>query len=199
MQAHLSFALAYLRDPRRMGAIAPASRGLAHAMALEAQRHPALTWVEVGAGTGSVTQALSTRLPARGRLLLVERDATFAQRLQARYPQATVLNRCASELDGLVLPPQEAVTVVSSLPLLSLPRREARACIQALLRLLRRQPGSCLLQYTYAPHQPPFRAVPPGWCWRRVGTVWANLPPATVWALEALPGPMPSFVSLELH
>ncbi len=196
MQAHFSLALAYLRDPRRVGAIAPASPFLARAMAREARRQAPPVVVEVGGGTGAVTQALLAGAPSGVRLLVFERDPDFAARLRQRYPQAEVVNRCASEVAQLDLGPRCPVTVVSSLPLLSMPRPESHRCIDAILTLIQRQPQSRLLQYTYAaPHRPPFRHVPPGWHWRRVTSVWANLPPATVWALE----PLHPFVSHELH
>ena len=196
MQPNLALALAYLRDPRRVGAIAPASRALADAMAREARRSCAPVLVEVGGGTGAITRALVDAALPEGRLMVFERDPVFARQLQARYPQAEVLNRCASEVDALGLDPRCPVTVVSSLPLLSLPRAESRRCIDAMLALIQRQPRSRLLQYTYAaPHRPPFRRVPAGWRWRRVTSVWVNLPPATVWALE----PIDSSFAHELH
>lgn len=199
MQPHLALALAYLRDPRRVGAIAPASPFLARAMARETRRQAPPVVVEVGGGTGAVTQALLAASPPGTRLLVFERDADFAAQLTARYPQAEIINRCASEVALLELDARCPVTVVSSLPLLSLPPAEARRCIGAMLALIQRQPRSRLLQYTYAaPHRPPFVPVPTGWHWRRVTSIWANLPPATVWALEPLQ-PLHPFASHELH
>lgn len=196
MQPNFSLALAYLRDPRRVGAIAPASPFLARAMALEARRLAPPVVVEVGGGTGAITQALLAGAPPGVRLLVFERDPGFAKQLRSRYPQAEVINRCASEVARLELDPHCPVTVVSSLPLLSMPRLESNRCIEAMLSLVQRQPRSRLLQYTYAaPHRPPFRRVPVGWHWRRVSSIWVNLPPATVWALE----PFHPSVSHELH
>jgi phosphatidylethanolamine/phosphatidyl-N-methylethanolamine N-methyltransferase len=196
MQPNFALALAYLRDPRRVGAIAPASPFLARAMARETRRQAPAVVVEVGGGTGAVTQALLAASQPGTRLLVFERDPAFAAQLRSRYPQAEVINRCASEVAQLELGAQCPVTVVSSLPLLSLPRAESHRCIDAMLSLIQRQPHSRLLQYTYAaPHRPPFRRVPAGWHWRRVTSIWVNLPPATVWALE----PFHPHVSHELH
>ena len=72
------------------------------------------------------------------------------------YPLAEVLNRCASNVDSLTIEALSPVTLVSSLPLLSMPRDEARQCVDAMLALIARQPGSRLIQYTYAaPHLRP--------------------------------------------
>jgi phosphatidylethanolamine/phosphatidyl-N-methylethanolamine N-methyltransferase len=165
MRHGLAFALGCLRDPRRMGAIAPASRALARAIVSEVRRTEPGVLIEVGAGTGAITRELTA------------------------FPLAEVLNRCASNVDSLTIEALSPVTLVSSLPLLSMPRDEARQCVDAMLALIARQPGSRLIQYTYAaPHLRPFNGIPPGWRWRRAASVWANLPPATVWALERVPG-----------
>jgi len=97
-----------------------------------------------------------------------------------------VVHGCASQLDRLATDPKNSLVIVSSLPLMSMPRDETLGCVQAMHALLEHHAGARLLQYTYAArHVRPFDA-PPGWRWRRVTTVWANLPPATVWSLEAV-------------
>jgi phosphatidylethanolamine/phosphatidyl-N-methylethanolamine N-methyltransferase len=189
MKHGLAFALGCLRDPRRMGAVAPASRALARAIVSEVWRSQPGVVVEVGAGTGAITQELVTTAAALERLVVIERDPDFARMLHSAYPRAEVLNRCASQVDQLAIETDASVTLVSSLPLLSMPRDEARQCVDAMLALIDRQPASRLIQYTYAaPHLRPFHGIPPGWQWRRSTSVWANLPPATVWALERVPG-----------
>ncbi len=189
MKHGLAFALGCLRDPRRMGAIAPASRALARAIVSEVWRsHPGVL-IEVGAGTGAITRELATSFAALDRFVVIERDPDFARLLRRAFPLAEVLNHCASDVNQLSIEARSPVTLVSSLPLLSMPRDEARECVNAMLALIGRQPGSRLIQYTYAaPHLRPFNGIPPGWRWRRSASVWANLPPATVWALERSPG-----------
>lgn len=190
MEHGLAFALGCLRNPRRVGAIAPASRALAQAVREEALRGAPRVLIEVGAGTGAITRALAPAAAALDRFVVYERDARFARLLRVAFPQVEVLNHCASEVDQLVIGVDAPVTLVSSLPLLSMPAHEARRCIDAMLALVSRQPDSRLIQYTYAsPYQCPFGGIPPGWRWRRAATVWANLPPATVWALERAPHP----------
>ncbi len=185
MRHGLAFALGCLRDPRRMGAIAPASRALARAITDEVRRSQPSVLIEVGAGTGAITRALANSGFAPERFVVIERDANFARLLRLRFPALEVLNHCASRVHTLPMEAQAPVTLVSSLPLLSMPRDEARLCTDAMFALIDRQPGSRLIQYTYAAsHVPPFNHIPPGWQWRRAASVWANLPPAIVWALE---------------
>ena len=189
MRHGLAFALGCLRDPRRMGAIAPASRALARAIVSEVRRTEPGVLIEVGAGTGAITRELAASVAAPDRFVVIERDPDFARLLRTAFPLAEVLNRCASNVDSLTIEALSPVTLVSSLPLLSMPRDEARQCVDAMLALIDRQPASRLIQYTYAaPHLRPFHGIPPGWQWRRSTSVWANLPPATGWALERVPG-----------
>ncbi|PKO68282.1 MAG: hypothetical protein CVU22_09120 [Betaproteobacteria bacterium HGW-Betaproteobacteria-16] len=188
MRQRLAFALGYLRNPRHVGAIAPASRALAQAILDEVLRSDARVLIEVGAGTGGITTALMLAKERHERFVVFERDPGFARLLSARFPELEVLNRCASHVDQLPLDALAPVTVVSSLPLLSMPKVEVQKCVAAMLALLAHRPGSRLIQYTYAaPHLRPFANIPYGWRWRRVTSIWANLPPATVWSLEQTP------------
>jgi len=188
MRQRLAFALGYLRNPRHVGAIAPASRALAQAILDEVLRGDARVLIEVGAGTGAITRALMPALEHIERFVVIERDPGFARLLSTTFPGLEVLNRCASSVDQLPLPESHPVTVVSSLPLLSMPKAEVQKCVAAILLLMAHRPGSRLIQYTYAaPHQRPFANIPYGWRWRRVASVWANLPPATIWSLEQTP------------
>lgn len=181
----LAFALAWVRNPRRVGAIAPASKALAQAIAGEVARVGPELLLEVGAGTGAITQALAALGPPPERFFVIERDPGLVRHLRERFPSAEVQHACATRLDLLPLPPAASLMLVSSLPLMSMPRDEGRRCVHAMLALLERMPNARLLQYTYAArHVRPFDQLPPGWRWRRVKTVWANLPPATVWSLE---------------
>lgn len=181
----LAFALAWVRDPRRVGAIAPASRALAQAIAREVSRVGPELLLEVGAGTGAITKALADLGPPPDRFFVVERDPGLVRHLHHRFPRAEVLHACATQLHALPLPTARSLVLVSSLPLMSMPREEGRRCVQSMLTLMERVPNARLLQYTYAArHVRPFDQLPPGWRWRRVSTVWANLPPATVWSLE---------------
>ena len=81
--------------------------------------------VELGPGTGPITEALVARGIDPGRLVLVEFDATFCRLLQARYPAATVVLGDAyslkARLAGFLQEP--AAAVVSGLPLFTKPMK----------------------------------------------------------------------------
>ena len=114
MRHGLAFALGCLRDPRRMGAIAPASRALARAIADEVQRDQPSVLIEVGAGTGAITRELAASRITPERFLVIERDADFARLLRLAFPSLEVFNHCASKLHSLPIESQAPVTLVSS-------------------------------------------------------------------------------------
>ena len=165
-----------------MGAIAPSAPALARAMARVAlaDRGAERAMVELGPGTGSVTRALLAAGVPEERLVLVERDQYFHAWLEGQFPGATVLHCDARQLDEILPAGQtgSVSTVVSSLPLNSLPRNERDEIVRAAFRVL--SDDGCLVQYSYAVPSPlPCEAF--GLTGERVAFAAANLPPATVW------------------
>ena len=178
----------WLAHPLRIGAIAPSAPALARAMA-EAARTELTNGnlvVELGPGTGSVTRALVAAGVPEERLVLVERDRHLHAWLEGQFPRANVLLSDARQLDE-ILPAGQAgrvSTVVSSLPLNSLPRRERDEIVRAAFRVL--SDDGSLVQYTYGVPSPlPCEAL--GLTGRRVKFAAANLPPATVWRFSRAP------------
>ena len=173
--------LAMLRNPASTGAVMPSSRTLANAMAGAAVG--ADTVVELGAGTGPVTEALLRRLPGVP-LIAVELQPGLARRLQARFPTVDVRQAAAKEVvDDLIERPGRLV-LVSSLPFRSLPREVAAETVDSLCRFLAQDGERKLVQFTYQPRAP--FAVPRQLRWHRRAVVWRNTPPAGVWELQAV-------------
>ena len=71
--------------PRLTGAVAPSGRALARAMAAAIGSPSQGLVVELGPGTGPVTQALIETRVAPERLVLVEYDPGFCRMLEARF------------------------------------------------------------------------------------------------------------------
>jgi phosphatidylethanolamine/phosphatidyl-N-methylethanolamine N-methyltransferase len=136
--------------------------------------------VELGPGTGPVTEALVQAGVAPSRLVLVEFNPTFCRILRARYPEATLVQGDAYSLRRLLetLLLQPAAAVVSGLPLVTKP-------IKMRLRLIRDAfdlmlPGAPFIQFTYSVASPLPRRLG-GFSAEASERVWLNLPPARVW------------------
>ena len=182
-------------QPASVGAICASSPRLAARMAalVDAQQ-PGLV-VELGGGTGVITAALLAHGIAPARLVVVEQSAALADHLRRRFPDVCVLQGDAADIghwhasghmpvggDGQPLPVH---TIVSGLPLLSIPQPVRQRILRAGAQLL--VPHGRLLQFTYA-----LRGASP---WQAAGLlrqhserVLANLPPARIDVLGRVGG-----------
>ena len=185
------FIKTWLENPVGTGAVSPSGRFLARAMARAVDPERPGPIVELGPGTGPVTDALIARGIAPERLVLVEFDPQFCKLLQRRYPRARVIQGDAYDLAATLrgVLDEPAATVVSSLPLRNQPERQRLSLLEQAFAVL--QPGGSFVQFTYGiaspmplrtGHRPCFEAEvsPP---------VWLNLPPARVWIYRAAETP----------
>ena len=117
----------WLANPQRTGSVAPSSPQLGAAMARWLPRDPESYVLELGPGTGAVTDALLKQGLREDRLIAIEHNPTLAKRLQKKYPQAHIIAGDAWEMDtllaGLPQPIPAVGAVMSSLPLLGASRR----------------------------------------------------------------------------
>lgn len=183
----LRFWLTLLRNPRQIGAIAPAGRSLGTAIAetLLAKGPPGVV-IELGAGTGAVTQALLAVREQLHYLVALEKSPELAHGLLKRFPELPVLALCASQLEELTLPQHKRLTLVSSLPFASLPADDCRRLCESIKRISQRYREFQLIQYSYF-GKTPFTSPSGNLVWTRGPTILCNLPPATVWTLEKRP------------
>ena len=166
-----------------MGAFAPSGKSLAKLMAKDVGAGSRV--VELGAGTGTVTEALLANGVAPENLYLVERDAQFVKILRAAFSALPRRRRrCARARPASSTPNAAFDFVISGLPLLcfspgeALPSHCSRRC--SLLK-----PHGQLHQFTYAGRCPVDRDLR---ALLRVdsallGIAPLNLPPAFVYRL----------------
>ncbi len=137
--------------------------------------------VELGPGTGPITQALLRRGVAPERLLLVEFDAAFCRLLRKRFPGVQVVQgdayRLRESLAGVLREP--AAAVVSSLPLLTKPDDQRLSLLEDAFSLM--ASNGCFVQFTYGMNSPIPRRSVPDYAADVSAPVWLNLPPARVW------------------
>jgi phosphatidylethanolamine/phosphatidyl-N-methylethanolamine N-methyltransferase len=136
--------------------------------------------IELGAGTGPVTEALVEQGVDPARLVLVEFNPVFCRMLRSRYPEATVVQGDAYRLKHLLgsLLREPAAAIVSGLPLFNKPMRTRLRLIADAFGLL--LPQAPFIQFTYAVVSPIPRNLP-GVDARSTERIWRNLPPAQVW------------------
>lgn len=170
----------WIDSPGKTGAVTPSSPFLARKMASCVDASVEGPVIEIGPGTGPVTEALLEHGIAEERLVLVEFSPEFCALLRRRFPRATVVEGDAyalgKTLAGILTGP--AAAIVSSLPLFNQPPHRRAAFASEAFSLMK--PGSPLIQFTYAMASPLPRkqsgltATVSDWVLR-------NIPPARVW------------------
>jgi len=175
------FIRSWLEKPLSIGAVTPSGRFLARTMARYVDTDIPGPVIELGPGTGPVTEALVERGVDPARLVLVEFNPVFCRLLRSRYPQATVVQGDAYSLKRLLetLLKEPAAAVVSGLPLLTKPVKTRLRLINDAFALLR--PEAPFIQFTYSMTTPPIPKGLSGVHTEASERIWMNLPPARVW------------------
>ena len=174
------FLRSWVENPLRTGAVSPSGRFLARTMAGYVDIDLPGPVIELGPGTGPVTEALLRRGVAEDRLVLVEFNPDFCKLLRKRFPAARVVQGDAygltCTLEGVIDLP--AAAVVSSLPLFTKPLAEREALLRGAFSLM--HPAAPFVQFTYAT-VPPIPKDGPDYRAQGSARIWWNLPPARVW------------------
>ncbi|HEY2212407.1 MAG TPA: rRNA adenine N-6-methyltransferase family protein [Bradyrhizobium sp.] len=174
------FLRSWIEKPLHMGAVMPSGRVLARTMAQYVNIDSSEPVVELGPGTGAITNALIEHGVDQKRLVLVEYNPGFCALLRDRYPHAKVVQGDAYALrDSLwnVLS-APASAVVSGLPLVTKPMLTRLKLIRDAFVAL--APGAPFVQFTYSV-APPIPKSLPGVSTEASERIWMNLPPARVW------------------
>ncbi|MET0232577.1 MAG: methyltransferase domain-containing protein [Rhodanobacteraceae bacterium] len=175
----------WLRNPRAMAALSPSSRQLARLM-IDQLPDRARHIVELGGGTGVITQALLEHGIEPERLLVVELNEELHQLLHQRFPEVRVVCGDAQELKSIVVDGgfaqgESVDAVVSGLGMLSMSRSTQRAILSGVFAVLGEH--GRFIQFTYGPASPLSRELLTelGLQGQRAGVAWLNVPPATVY------------------
>lgn len=176
---NLRFLRALVARPKNIGAIVPSSRALARAIARELDVSRPGPVLELGPGTGVITEALLEHGLAAERLTLVEYDPDMAANLSRRLKGVTVIQGDAFDLGHTLgaRAEQNFSAIISGLPLLNFPSPRRHSFMDGVCRRL--APGAPFVQFSYGVNAPV--SAPTGFAVRRAALVWANLPPARVW------------------
>lgn len=163
-----------------MGAVMPSSKLLARTMAQYVDVESKGPVVELGPGTGAITNALIEHGVDQKRLVLVEYNPGFCALLRDRYPLAKVVQGDAYKLRDSLLKVLDipASAVVSGLPLVTKPMLTRLKLIRDAFVAL--APGAPFIQFTYSV-APPIPKSLPGVSTEASERIWMNLPPARVW------------------
>lgn len=175
----------WVENPRLIGAVSPSGPALAKAMASYVDLKKEGPIIELGPGTGPVTQALLARGIAPERLLLVEYEQGFCHLLAERYPGVQIVQGDAYSLKKTLQNKLSAqpITVVSSLPLLVRPERDRVELLHQAFELM--GPDGLFIQFTYGLTKSPMpmhaHSITGAYVGKGSAPILLNIPPARVW------------------
>jgi len=181
----MQFIRSWIEKPISTGAVMPSGKALARTMASYVDVKSSGPVIELGPGTGPVTEALVAQGIDPARLVLVEFNPTFCRLLRSRYPEATVVQGDAYRLRRLLetYVREPAAAIVSGLPLVTKPLRTRLRLIADAMGLL--APSAPFIQFTYA-MLPPIPKALSGISAEASELIWLNLPPARVWVYRGV-------------
>ena len=184
MNEHLLFLGRFLRSPRSIGAIAPSSPALAAAMVRAYEFRGDDCVVELGPGTGALTAAIVAHASAPGiRVLAIDREPIFVERLRARWPQIEAICASAAALPQILDERRMAAVdfIISGLPFASLPAAVTNQIVEGIERTLRA--GGTFTTFEYVHAYP----LPPAVAFRRDISRRLGAPPVKTLVLKNLP------------
>jgi phosphatidylethanolamine/phosphatidyl-N-methylethanolamine N-methyltransferase len=167
-------------SPIKLGAFSPTGRALAQLMIKHANPDPRGYTLELGPGTGAVTEALlDAGIPAE-RVIAIEYDEGFYRRLRERFPKVNLIRGDALDLENTLGEFRDIrfSAALSGLPLLNIPKGRRAPYLEALLDRL--VPGGVVSQLSYS-LTPPQEAIPGRLAVDKSKWVTLNLPPGRTW------------------
>ena len=175
-----------LRNPLQVCSLFPSSPFVGRAMTKVLGKRIDSHVIELGAGTGAVTQQLIRNGVEPRKLTLIEIDAQLGGHLRRRFPEVDVVIGPAQDLAKLWKERngENVGAIVSTLPMRLFSKKLIYLVMKNSLNVL--EDGGMFVQFTYRQTSP----VPPrvaralrlkAWRYTRV---WLNLPPAAIWVYE---------------
>jgi len=185
VESRLRFLKQWVRNPREIGSVTPSSRFLTREVVEPIKASQARLVVELGPGTGVFTQALLAALPADGKVLAIDTNASFVEHLRRTIPdrRLTAVHASAEEVDRLVAEAgwPAADAIISGIPYSLLPRPVMFGILRAARRALRED--GLFIGYQYSrmlrPHLLDFFGNV------HYRSLLLNLPPAFVYSCRA--------------
>ena len=169
----------WLQKPLRIAAANPSGARLADAIASCVDLSRPGPVLELGAGTGSLTQGLLRAGCRPERIIALESESRLVTVLRKKFPAITVLEGDATRIgEHLAHHAEQVCAVVSSLPIKWFSTSEQYAVVRPCLDRL--GPGGSFIQLTNA-FSSPLSEAQLGIVGREVGRVWLNLLPAQIW------------------
>ncbi|MBP9663054.1 MAG: hypothetical protein KBD94_00425 [Pyrinomonadaceae bacterium] len=157
MNENLQFLQAFLKNPLKVGAIAPSSPELAAEMLNGIEPDDNNIVLELGVGTGAITKFLRGVIPSRESYLGIELDGELVKTLNKNFPDLNIIRGNAADAYSIhnELGLGKVRYLVCCLPFVSLPKEVSEAVLTEISRFMDEGCELRLFQYAHGYFLPP--------------------------------------------
>lgn len=185
LKDNILFIKAFLKSPAHVGAIFPSSRALADAMTSFEELPKTKTILELGCGTGAITEAILEKISPSATYIGIELNKNCVEHLSKRFPNNTFQYGSAERIQEYLQQYhlENAEAIISGLPWAVLPEEMQNKIFDAILHNLSADGIFVTFAYSHAKYMPRARRLK-----HRLEkyfdkvktspTIWKNVPPA---------------------
>lgn len=157
MNENLQFLQAFIKNPLKVGAIAPSSPELAAEMLQGIHPDDHNIVLELGVGTGAITKFLREAIPSRDSYLGLELDGDLVRSLNKKYPDMNIIQGNAADAYSIhqELGLGKVRYVVCCLPFVSLPKEVSEAVLTEITKFMDEGCELRIFQYAHGYFLPP--------------------------------------------
>lgn len=157
MKENLQFLQAFLKNPLKVGAIAPSSPELAAEMLQGIQPDDHNIVLELGVGTGAITRFLRNIVPSKDSYLGLELDSGLVKTLNKNFPDMNII--CGNAADAYSIHANSGLGkvryVVCCLPFVSLPKEISDNVLTEIQKFMDEGCELRIFQYAHGYYLPP--------------------------------------------
>ena len=157
MNENLQFLQAFLKNPLKVGAIAPSSPELAAKMLHGIEPDDENIVLELGVGTGAITKFLRDVITTRTAYLGLELDAELVKSINLRYPDLNVI--CGNAAEAYSIHRESGLGkvryVICCLPFVSLPKEVSESVLCEIAKFMDEGCELRIFQYAHGYYLPP--------------------------------------------
>ncbi len=157
MKENLQFLQAFLKNPAKVGAIAPSSPELAAEMLQGIQPDDHNIVLELGVGTGAITRFLRDIVPSKDSYLGLELDSELVITLNQNYPDMNII--CGNAAIAYAIHQESGLGkvryLICCLPFVSLPKEISENVLIEIQKFMDEGCELRIFQYAHGYYLPP--------------------------------------------